>query len=238
MKLYDPAGDALLLGRTTSPCSSTTRTKRRWVKRCTTPSPPRSIEHLEIPGIRPRQVPRQGLRPRDQRQRSRRRNDPDPRRRWSSSKVFGLLGINEADGQGTLRLPAATPSSYGAPPHGGIALGIDRWVMLFSRGKYDSIRDCHRLPQDPEGHRPDDRRPGQRRTEATQRTGNQTGPVTGFQRQLGLAARRHKRRKKVRGRMVFRRPHEFLISQRYSPRFATSATLCGYFPRVSKQVMP
>jgi aspartyl-tRNA synthetase len=34
---------------------------------------------------------------------------------------------------------------YGAPPHGGIALGIDRWVMLF--GHLDNIRDCIAFPK-------------------------------------------------------------------------------------------
>ena len=31
------------------------------------------------------------------------------------------------------------------PPHGGIALGIDRWVMLF--GGLENIRDCIAFPK-------------------------------------------------------------------------------------------
>ncbi len=60
------------------------------------------------------------------------------------AKVFGLLGIEEetaSDRFGFL-LDAL---QYGAPPHGGIALGIDRWIMLF--GKLDNIRDCIAFPK-------------------------------------------------------------------------------------------
>ncbi len=58
--------------------------------------------------------------------------------------VFDLLGINAemaAERFGFL-LDAL---QFGAPPHGGIALGIDRIVMLF--GRLDNIRDCIAFPK-------------------------------------------------------------------------------------------
>jgi aspartyl-tRNA synthetase len=59
-------------------------------------------------------------------------------------KVFALLGIDEqsADERFGFLLRALR---YGAPPHGGIALGIDRWVMLV--GGLDNIRDCIAFPK-------------------------------------------------------------------------------------------
>ncbi|MBA4106599.1 MAG: aspartate--tRNA ligase [Pirellula sp.] len=60
------------------------------------------------------------------------------------SKVFALLGIDEATQQERFGF-LLDALQYGAPPHGGIALGVDRWIMLF--GRLESIRDCIAFPK-------------------------------------------------------------------------------------------
>jgi len=60
------------------------------------------------------------------------------------AKVFGLLGLSEKDAVERFGF-LLDALKYGAPPHGGIALGIDRVVMLF--GKLDNIRDCIAFPK-------------------------------------------------------------------------------------------
>jgi aspartyl-tRNA synthetase len=60
------------------------------------------------------------------------------------SKVFALLGIDDATQQERFGF-LLDALQYGAPPHGGIALGVDRWIMLF--GRLESIRDCIAFPK-------------------------------------------------------------------------------------------
>ena len=59
-------------------------------------------------------------------------------------QVFGLLGIDAPTARERFGF-LLDALQYGAPPHGGIALGIDRMVMLF--GGLDNIRDCIAFPK-------------------------------------------------------------------------------------------
>jgi aspartyl-tRNA synthetase len=60
------------------------------------------------------------------------------------AKVFGLLGLDAESARERFGF-LLDALEFGAPPHGGIALGIDRWVMLF--GGLDNIRDCIAFPK-------------------------------------------------------------------------------------------
>ncbi|MFQ5798401.1 MAG: aspartate--tRNA ligase [Bacteroidota bacterium] len=60
------------------------------------------------------------------------------------SKVFGLLGISDEQAKKKFGF-LMTGFRYGAPPHGGIAFGLDRIVMLLAGEK--SIRDVIAFPK-------------------------------------------------------------------------------------------
>lgn len=64
--------------------------------------------------------------------------------RDTQSRVFELLGIAADDAKERFGF-LLHALKYGAPPHGGIALGIDRWVMLFAG--LDNIREVIAFPK-------------------------------------------------------------------------------------------
>ena len=63
-------------------------------------------------------------------------------------KMFKILGFTEERAQEQFGF-LMNAFKYGAPPHGGLAYGLDRWVSLFAG--LDSIRDCIAFPKNNSG---------------------------------------------------------------------------------------
>jgi len=64
------------------------------------------------------------------------------------NRMFHLLGFTEEKAQAQFGF-LMSAFQYGAPPHGGLAFGLDRFVSLFAG--LDSIRDCIAFPKNNSG---------------------------------------------------------------------------------------
>ena len=63
-------------------------------------------------------------------------------------KMFSVLGFTDEQAQEQFGF-LMNAFEYGAPPHGGIAFGFDRWCTIFGGG--DSIRDFIAFPKNNAG---------------------------------------------------------------------------------------
>ena len=64
------------------------------------------------------------------------------------AQIFKVLGFTPEKAQAQFGF-LMNAFKYGAPPHGGLAYGLDRWVSIFAG--LDSIRDCIAFPKNNSG---------------------------------------------------------------------------------------
>jgi len=72
-------------------------------------------------------------------------------RRDVQERVFKVMGLSDAEAKEKFGF-LMDAFAYGAPPHGGIAFGLDRLVMLL--GGFDTIRDVIAFPKSGGGFDP------------------------------------------------------------------------------------
>jgi aspartyl-tRNA synthetase len=63
-------------------------------------------------------------------------------------RIFKILGMTETEIENKFGF-MVNAFKYGAPPHGGCAFGLDRWVLLLTGG--DTIRDVIAFPKSSNG---------------------------------------------------------------------------------------
>ena len=90
-------------------------------------------------------------------------------RRDVQTKVFAAVGFSDDEARRRFGY-LLDALEYGAPPHGGIALGLDRLVMILAGET--SIREVIPIPEDRARYRPDVRRSRRRARQGAQGVGH------------------------------------------------------------------